>query len=108
MRMSQTKKRKVVDRFQRLLRSGMDYDVRYMYEEAGRSVCITGLSAQRIVNRYYRGVINQEMIDLVNGFVYKNGHLKEEDLTRVSERFNVCKREGRLLIRYVIMKKRKS
>ena len=72
MKMSHAKEKKVVNRFKKLLRSGMDYDVDSMYKEAGRCVCIVGVSAQRIINKYYKNMVTQEMVTYVNGLRCKH------------------------------------
>jgi len=95
--MSQAKETRVINKFQSLLRSGMDYDVDSMYEEAGNAVCIVGVSARRIVNNYYKGIINKEMLDFVKGLECSH----PEKVKLFSKRFGTCERESRLLIRYV-------
>ena len=97
MRMSETKERKVINKFQSLLRSGKDFDVESMYEEAGQTVCIVGRSAGRIVKKYYRGIVNQEMIVFVSGL--RCSHYQKIKL--FSFEFDICERESRLLIRYI-------
>ena len=96
MSIRKTKEQRVIDKFQSLLRSGKDYDVQSMYEEAGDSVCIVAVSAQRIINNYYKGILNQEMID----FVHSLNCTHAEKVNLFSNRFSTCQRESRLLIRY--------
>jgi hypothetical protein len=94
--MYQLKQERVINKFQSLLRSGMDYDVRSMYQEAGSTVCISIKSAERIVQRYYRGIVSQDMID----FVSRLNCPHTEEIELFSNEFDICERESRLLIRY--------
>jgi len=99
--MSRTKEQRVIDKFQSLLRSGMDYDVNSMYEEAGESVCIAGVSARRIVNNYYKGIVSEEMIIFFRGLTCSHA----EKVELFSKKFETCERESRLLMRYIKWKK---
>ena len=100
--MNQEKQTRVINKFQSLLRSGMDFDVSSMYEAAGQTVCITGVSARRIVNNYYKGIVNQEMIE----YVTELNCAHSEKVKLFSEKFGMCDREGRLLIRYIKRQKK--
>ena len=95
--MSQEKETRVINKFQSLLRSGKDFDVQSMYKESGETVCIAGRSAERIINSYYRGIVNQEMIVFVSGL--RCSHYQKIKL--FSFEFDICERESRLLIRYI-------
>ena len=94
------KERRVINRFQRLLRSGKDYDVHSMYKEAGDAVCIVASTAQGIVNKYYRGLITQEMIEYVK-YLDELCNSPADNILCFAEKFSVCERESRLLIRYI-------
>lgn len=97
MRMHEKKEKAIINKFQSLLRSGMDYDVDSMYAEAGKAGFIAGPSAKRIINRYYQGVISGSMVDY---FKLLGG--KHNDKVKLfSGKFNVCEREARLIIRYI-------
>jgi len=99
--MAQTKQQRVVESFQSLLRSGMDYSTEYMYEVAGESVCIVGSSAKGIVRKYYRRIVNQEMID----FIECHNCPPKKQIELFAEKFSICNRESRLIIRYIKMKR---
>lgn len=92
----------LISKFQSLLRSGKDYSVNAMYEEAGRKVFISHLRARDIINRYYKGVVSQDMIDYAESLECNhNGKVR-----LFSKKFKVCEREARLLIRYVQWRKK--
>ena len=98
--MHQTKQQRVIETFQSLLRSGKDYSTEFMYETAGESVCVVGESARRIINKYYRGVVDQDMIDFIE---YHNCSPKKQ-IELFAEKFSICNRESRLIIRYIKMR----
>lgn len=97
MKISEKREKIIINKFQSLLRSGKDYTNDYMYNEAANMVFMHAQSARRIINRFYQGVINHEMIDFVNKA--KGKHI--EKVNAFSDRFNVCERESRLIIRYI-------
>jgi hypothetical protein len=86
-----------INKFIELLRSGKDYGVDHMYSEAGKVSYISFKSVERVVNKYYGEVITQDMINFVNRFSCS----REESIKQFSEKFNVCRRESILLIRYI-------
>lgn len=87
----------VIAKFQELLRSGKDYSVESMYNEAGRIVYIKGISVKSIIQNHYKKVITQEMIDYLNDIKC----CREDEIESFSDKFNVCRRESILLIRYI-------
>lgn len=101
--MSYVKERhkKVLDKFQELLRSGKDYSVKYMYEEAGKAVYIDGRSVEKIVNTHYNSIITDAMV----GFLHSLDCPRVEEIKRFSKEFNVCRRESILIIRYIRRRK---
>jgi len=92
------KERKVVKEFQKLLRSGKDYTTEFMYSEAGNIVFLASKSAGNIVRRFYKNSITPEMCQFISGL---NGASHEEKVVMFSKKFGMCKREGRLIIRYL-------
>ena len=101
MNMQQKKERAVISTFQKLVRCGKDYDVDYMYGEAGKRAFLTQRGARNIINRYYQGVITAEMIR----FVSEITGTAEEKAEQFMRKFNVCKREAILIIPYIKRKR---
>jgi hypothetical protein len=89
--------KKIIEKFQELLRSGKDYTVNSMCHEAGKVVYIEGESVKKIINRHYQQIINQEMVDFLNNLECN----RQEEIKQFSEKFDVCRRESILLIRYL-------
>lgn len=87
----------VIDKFQSLLRSGMDYDAYSMYEEAGRVGFITWEAVRKIVGRHYKELLTSEMIEYVNGLSCTHS----EEVECFAEKFEMCERESRIFIRYI-------
>lgn len=96
--LQQKKERRVINKFQSLVRSGMDYNVEYMCSEAGKSGLVGCEMARKIINKYYNGLISKDMVSFIRGL---NGSKHSEKISLFSERFKVCERESRLLIRYI-------
>jgi hypothetical protein len=92
------KEKDVLRAFQKLLRSGKDYTTESMYEEAGRKCYLTAGSAGNIVRKHYHSVITDEMKSFVSQM---NGAKHEEKIKLFMDEFDLCKRESRLLIRYI-------
>jgi late competence protein required for DNA uptake (superfamily II DNA/RNA helicase) len=86
----------VLSKFQELLRSGKDYGVKYMYDEAGKVVFIEGISVMRIINKHYKDVINQDMVD----YFHQLDCSREEKIKQFSDKFEVCIRESILRRRW--------
>ena len=84
-------------KFQKLLRSGKDYSVKYMYDEVGKVVYMQERAVQRIINYYYQEVITKEMID----FLHSLNCDRKKEIEVFAQEFNVCTRESILLIRYI-------
>lgn len=92
------KEKKVLSEFQRLLRSGKDFSTRYMYEEAGNQVYIGSKHAGDIVRKHYQEKITDEM----QSFVHDLGDMAHDvKVNLFAERFSMCTRESRLIIRYI-------
>lgn len=90
----------VLKEFQRLLRSGRNYDASSMYEDVGKKCFIAGPTAGNIVRRHYRQILkdNPEMIT----FISQNESLQFNLLMKeFSKKFKVCERESRLIIGYI-------
>jgi len=87
----------VIERFQELLRSGKDYGVKYMYEEAAKIGFINSYTARKIVNKHYHSIISPDMID----FIYNKRLSGEEEIKGFSDNFDLCRRESILIIRYI-------
>ena len=99
MRETTTAKEKdVLKTFHKLLRSGKDFSVTFMYEEAGAKCYLTAGSAGNIIRKHYRSIITDEMKDFVSQM---NGTKHEEKIRLFVKEFEFCKRESRLLIRYI-------
>lgn len=92
----------IIDGFQKLLRSGNDFSVDYIYAMAGEIAYMSGHSARRIVNEYYKNIVTDDMIEFVTQL--NCSHVIKVDL--FSKEFNVCKRESRLIIRYIKRRKK--
>jgi aspartate 1-decarboxylase len=99
MRETTTEKEKdVLKVFQRLLRCGKDFSTSYIYGEAGAKCYLTAGSAGNIIRKHYRAIITSEM----KTFVFNlNGTKHEEKVSMFVKEFNLCKRESRLIIRYI-------
>jgi hypothetical protein len=87
----------IVEKFHELLRSGKDYSVKYMCEEAGKAVYMGYYHTMKIINDHYQEIITQEMRDFLNNLECT----REEELKQFSDKFDVCRRESILLIRYI-------
>lgn len=92
------KQRRVVNSFQRMLRGKQDLTVSYMYTEAGRPCFLTAETAGNIVRKHYKEVITPEMKSFVKNL---NGAPHEKKIESFSEKFGLCHRESRLIIRYI-------
>lgn len=104
MRETTTAKEKdVLKTFQKLLRCGKDYSTSSMYEESGNKCYLTAGSAGNIIRKHYQSIITDEMDIFVSNL---NGTKHEERIKLFMEEFELCKRESRLIIRYI--KRRKS
>jgi hypothetical protein len=99
MRETTTAKEKDVLRaFQKLLRSGWDYTTQSMYEDAGKKCYLAPGSAGNIVRKHYKTIITKEM----KSFLFSmNGTKHEEKIRLFMVEFDFCKRESRLIIRYI-------
>jgi hypothetical protein len=99
MRETTTAKEKdVLKAFQKLLRCGMDLSTDSMYEDVGKKFYLTAGSAGNIVRKHYNSKITNEMKNFVSQM---NGSKHEEKIRLFVKEFNMCKREARLLVRYV-------
>lgn len=100
-RQSSIEKEKVIlKEFQRLLRSGRNYNAESMYKNAGAKCFLEGATAGNIVRRHYRDQIKSkpEMIEFIN----QNENLKFDILMKeFAKKFKVCERESRLIIGYI-------
>lgn len=94
------KERKVIRKFHRQLRSGIDFSTDAMYEDAGRVCYLSRKQAGNIVRNYYNQIISEEMQNFVNSL---NVH-HEEKISIFSQQFGFCTRESRLIINYIIRK----
>ena len=92
------KEKIVICEFKKLLRSGKDYTTSSMYKEAGKTVFLAPDSVGNIIRRHYRGIISPEMKDFLKNL---NGMKHEEKVTVFGEKFELCQREARLIIRYI-------
>ena len=99
MRETTTAKEKdVLKTFHKLLRSGKDFSTESMYEEAGKSCYLTAGSAGNIIRKHYRFIITDEMKSFVSRV---NGTKHEGKIKLFMKEFEFCKRESRLIIRYI-------
>jgi len=87
----------VIEKFQELLRSGNDYSVDYMYKESGALVYVSGRMAAETIRNHYKSIITREMIDFA--LLLDCSTIKKVEL--FSERFSLCFRESRLILRYI-------
>jgi len=87
----------LINKFQSLLRSGMDYDVESMYKEAAEVVYLSWYRARFIINRHYRGLISDEMFNYTQSLDCPH----KQKVVLFSEKFGTCIRESDLLIRYI-------
>jgi len=99
--MQEKKEQVLINKFQSLLRSGKDFDVESMCKEAGEHVFISLVTARQIINKYYRSLITKDMIGYIESLECK----PIEQIDLFAEKFNVCVRESRLLIRYIKMRR---
>jgi hypothetical protein len=96
--MSTQKDKDVVKAFQKLLRCGKDYEVVSMYKEAGEKYYLTAGTTGHIVRRHYKSIITDEMKSFV---LQMNGAKHEEKINLFVEKFDLIRRESRLIIRYI-------
>ena len=92
------KRDKLVTEFQELLRSGKDYTTHYMYDEAGKCCFLTAKSAGVLIREHYNdSVITEDMLKIISNLANlpHNNKVKE-----VAEKFSICERESRLILRY--------
>ena len=101
--MGATKKRHEValKEFHRLLRSGNDYTVSYMSKKASKLAFIEAGTIERVVNKHYQKIISDEMVEFINN----SNCSKKKEIKLFSERFEICKRESILIIRYIKRRK---
>ena len=92
------KEKDVLRVFHKLLRCGKDYSTSSMYEEAGSKCYLTAGSAGNLIRRHYKSIITNEMKFFVTGL---NGVKHEEKIKMFVSEFKFCKRESRLIIRYI-------
>jgi hypothetical protein len=90
----------IIEKFQELLRSGKDYSVKYMYDEAGAIVYVKGGSVPQIINKHYHQIVSPEMIGYIRA-LNLCGATRKEEVILFSKKFEVCIRESILLIRYI-------
>lgn len=88
----------LIAKFQELLRCGKDYSVDSMYKEAGDKVYLSSKRAKDIINTHYRSLITEDMVQFVSSL---NCSFHDK-IKHFSVEFEVCEREARLLIGYVI------
>ena len=92
----------IIKEFQRLLRSGKDYSVCSMYEDAGKK-CIPVIVAGtvgNIIRNHYRGIIKSN--PGMYNFVKDNQNLSFKCLMeQFALKFEVHKRGSRFMIRYI-------
>lgn len=99
MRETTTAKEKdVLKAFHKLLRSGKDFSTESMYEEAGSKCYLTAGSAGNIIRKHYKSIITNEMKSFLSSM---NGTKHEEKIRLFVKEFDFCKRESRLIIRYI-------
>lgn len=89
------KQNAVVSRFLKLLRSGKDYTTASMYKDSGEPCFVSAKRAGEIIRVYYHSIITEEM------GVYVKDNLQPTIVTDFANRFKVCEREARLIIRYI-------
>lgn len=92
------KEKDVLRAFQKLLRSGKDFSTSFMYEEAGAKCYLTAGSAGNIIRKHYQSIVSDEMKSFVSSL---NGAKHEKKVQLFVKEFGFCKRESRLLIRYI-------
>lgn len=92
------KEKDVLKAFHKLLRSGKDFSTSFMYEESGSKCYLTAGSAGNIIRKHYQSIITDEMKIFLSGM---NGSRHEEKIRLFIEEFEFCKRESRLIIRYI-------
>lgn len=105
MTRNQREKEKVIlSKFQELLRSGSDYSVEYMCEEAGKLAFVTAQSVRHMVNKYYKDLITDRMVE----FYEKSEEKVSDQINKFSNEFGVCIREARLIRRYAMWRIKKG
>lgn len=92
------KQKIVIKAFRKLIESGKDYSARSMYEEAGKAAYLAPKSAGNIIRKYYRNRLTDDMKLFVSGL---SNIQHESKVEQFAERFKVCTRESRLMIRYI-------
>lgn len=92
------KEQKVLREFHRLLRSGKDFSTSYMYEEAGKVGFVAPKTAGNFVRKHYQKIITEEMAVFIDD-IDDTSH--DEVISLFSEKFTMCEREARLVIRYI-------
>lgn len=92
------KEKDVLKAFHKLLRCGKDYSTQSMYEEAGSKCYLAHGSAGNIIRKHYKSIITNEMKIFLSGM---NGRKHEEKISLFMDKFEFCKRESRLIIRYI-------
>lgn len=96
------KSKLVIELFQELLRSGKDLTANSMYEDAGAKYFLGEIAAGTIIRDHYKNnVITQEMIDY--GHEIK-GNKQKVIVSLFAQRFNLCKREARYILRFIWFK----
>lgn len=97
MTIRQERDEAIINKFLSLLRSGMDYDVKSMYAESGRIAYVGHELSKVIINNYYKKKITSDMREFVESLKCK--HI--DKIRLFSNKFDVCQRESRLMIRYI-------
>jgi hypothetical protein len=96
------KKALVLKNFQKLLRSGKDYTTESMYEEAGKPCFVSGKRAGEMIKDHYRLIISENMVNCFSSIKDKT---RPERIDIFSKQFNLCRRESRLIIWYIMRKR---
>ena len=92
----------VLAKFHELLRSGVDYTTGYMYKEAGKHGFLSTRGAANMINDHYNGIITDEMVACVSE---SDGGTHPERIRAFKDKFGMCEREARLIIRYIRRRK---
>ena len=93
------KEREVMRVFHSLLRSGKDYTTEYMYKEAGSNCFLSIRGTGEIVRRYYRNVIDTDMIMFIANRIEEK---RSERIEQFAIAFDMCIRESALVMRYIL------
>jgi len=95
------KKEFVIQEFLTLIRTDINYETNYLYQEAGKKAFMSGKRAGDIVRDYYKDLITENPEMAV--FVEQNPHnIKREDLIRLfAEKFSLVPREARHVVRQI-------